>query len=120
MKPQSVEPVIGQIGLFDVQAGQALREEALERVERAAPESFMDAAREALEQSCRVSATVTSDHVWNLLAARGIESPPEPRAMGAVFRRAQAAGLIAPLDSWVLSCRPACHRRPLRLWMVIR
>jgi hypothetical protein len=40
----------------------------------------------------------------------------EPRALGAVMRRAQAAGLIEPTDQYVGTQRSTRNSAPVRLW----
>jgi len=72
---------------------------------------------EALAAVFRVASSqenFTVDHVW--LDGEGLSSPREPRAMGAVMRIASKAGWISPTPDHWMSKRPACHRRPLRVW----
>lgn len=60
--------------------------------------------------------TFTADDVWLLSETCGLGSPREPRALGAVMRRARAQGLCHPTEHYVLSKRAACHSRPVRVW----
>ncbi len=59
---------------------------------------------------------VSTDDIWGAVISAGI--PKEPRAMGALMRRLQKAGVIYPLNKWVPSVRYACHSRPVRVWGV--
>jgi hypothetical protein len=56
----------------------------------------------------------TSDDVWTK-----ISSPPDggdARALGAVFRRAEADGIIKATNEYKPSERKGCHHRPIRVW----
>lgn len=61
----------------------------------------------------------TTDDVWARLE-RMETSTHEPRAMGAVMRRAKAAGLCRPTDDYRPSVRPEHHRGPVRVWVSAR
>jgi hypothetical protein len=93
--------------------GDLLREEALERLKRAHA-LFIEGALLVVARVARWQATLTSDDVWSAMP-EGL-STPEPRALGAVMRQGARDGLIQPTESWVLSTRAVCHRRPLRVW----
>lgn len=97
----------------DAAAGKSAREEAIERVERGAPDDWkVDAFRAIVELTFRVD-TFTTDDVWNELGADTIR---EPRAMGAIIRSVASSGHIEPTDEFRISNDPACHRRPKRVW----
>lgn len=107
-----------QPSLFDAKKGEALREEAIERVESNAKKDFLICAFECVSQLAREHEWFTTDDVWALLAQFPAEyRTHEPRAMGPVMRRAVVEKLAKPADNWILSKRPACHRRPLRVWL---
>lgn len=101
---------------FDPRGGAADRDEGIARAEAGAPAVALADADEAVRTVARLQPFFTTDDVWAQLAAMGAPSFPEPRAMGAVFVRAEAAGVIAPTDDYEPSKRRACHRRPLRVW----
>lgn len=61
----------------------------------------------------------TTDDVWARLDRMGT-STHEPRAMGAVMRRAKTAGLCQPTDEYRPSVRPEHHRGPVRVWVSTR
>src|SRR6516162_3965343 len=85
-----------QIPLFDAGAGQALAEEAIERVEAAADRHWKQAAYEAVEQVARTHWRFTTDHVWReLFLFHSDGYAREPRAMGAIMRRAMLDGICA-------------------------
>lgn len=97
-------------------AGERRREEAIDRVELNAVPDFLDAALACVRYLVLRGGVFTADDVWRQLKERGVPAPREPRAMGAVMRAAAAEGIVKPTDTWKLSTRPACHRRPLRVW----
>lgn len=79
-----------------------------------ADESWVTAALAAVFRVASTREHFTVDHVW--LEGEGLPSPREPRAMGSVMRVADKAGWISPTSDHWMSKRPACHRRPLRVW----
>ena len=95
----------------DKRQGDFLRDEALARLERAHAEWI----NEALATVCLLAnrrRELTTDAVWHLVGP----PPKEPRAMGAVMRKAASRGWIRATDRTTLSVRPECHRRPIRIW----
>lgn len=87
------------------------RDIAIERVEHAAPADWKDSALTLVEALAKRTDTITTDDLWSLL-----DHPPEPRAMGAIMKRAQKNGWIEPTDRIKKSERPECHARPIRVW----
>ena len=101
----------------DAALGDALRDEAIDRVEQHAAPEFLDVAYTAVRRLAATRATFTTDDVWRLIEeADPAPATHEPRAMGAVMRFAKRDGYVVPLDEWTLSTRPECHRRPVRVW----
>ena len=98
--------------LFDAEEA---RDEAVRRVERAAPEAWMQAARDATVQVALSRFDFTTDDVW---AALGDETPPEPRAMGAVMKALAGEGRIRATGEYRKSVRVECHARPVAVWRV--
>lgn len=96
-------------------SGRQLRDEAIERVENGPSAEWVDRAYRVLMTLCLTAYEVTSDDLWFAL---GDDRPPEPRAMGPVFRRALIAGVIERTDRMKPSTRPDCHCRPIAIWMV--
>lgn len=95
-----------------MKTGSQLREEAIKQVEENADALWVLQAESVVEFLAERRRYFTTDDVWDLL----IESPREPRAMGAVMRRAQADGLITPTDKWQMTRRASSHSRPIRIW----
>lgn len=87
------------------------RDNAIERVERATPKEWKDSALAVLKELAMTTEELTTDDLWSRL-----DHPPEPRAMGAIMRRAQKAGWITPTNRIETSARPECHARPIRVW----
>lgn len=100
--------------------GEALKEEAISRVEANASRAWLDEAWMSLRFMCSKFREVTSDLVWIDLHGRGIPDPHEPRAMGPVMRRAVAEGLLRPTSTFEPSEMPQNHRRPVRVYEVVR
>ena len=112
-----------QMGLFAPVAGEAAKEEAITRVEANAEPGWLAAAWEALRDICAKHgqwARLTSDDVWIALSRSGVEAPHEPRAMGAVMRRAVAEGLLIATPDFRPSDLARNHRRPVRVYTVVR
>lgn len=98
----------------DREAAEEAREEALERVEAGAESKapgWMDLALALLKRRAEHQRTLTSEDLWEELP-----QPPEPRAMGAVFRKAQVMGWIETTPQYVPGTRPTSHGRPVRVW----
>jgi hypothetical protein len=99
--------------LFDAALGEQERDHAIDRVEENADALWLAVAYNAVLDCARLHPWgFTTDDVW----ARIGGPPREPRAMGAVMRRAKADGVIVPLDEWRLTARASAHRRPCRVW----
>lgn len=60
----------------------------------------------------------TTEDVRKYAHARGLPQPPDPRAWGAVIRRAIKEGLIQ-LFEIDRSKNPQAHARPVRVWQKI-
>jgi|LakMenEpi03Aug12_release.lakeMendotaPanAssembly.Ray.scaffolds.fasta_scaffold317763_1 hypothetical protein len=106
---------VTQLSLY----GQVSRRPALDACmaqawENANP-SWRDAAYAIVEVIARERDEFTSDLVWERLSDFGF-STHEPRAMGAVLRRAADAGLIQRTDRYVPTRRRAANRRPVAVW----
>ncbi len=89
--------------------------EAVERVEAHADPEWCAAALSAVRYLADHLAEWTTDEVWGLLKARG-EATHEPRALGAVMRRAVADGICLPTDRYRPTIRREAHGRPVRVW----
>lgn len=94
----------------ELDLGNAAKERAIARVETAHA-AWVQLGIDTLRTLILSKPEFTSDDLWPLLPRVS-----EPRAMGAVLRRAQQEGLIRPTSTWRLSRRAKCHRRPLRVW----
>ena len=56
----------------------------------------------------------TTDRLW--WEVDTLPAPRDPRAMGAVLRKAQGLGLIENTDERHISTRPQNHKRPITIW----
>lgn len=107
-----------QLPLFDRDAARRARDKAIDQVERHASEDWKDHALQAIRTLCRTKPDgFTTDDIWAILHDSNAPTPHEPRALGAVVRSAVRASLIAPTSRYVQSNRPACHRRPIQIWV---
>lgn len=91
--------------------GRQARDEALGRVQGAAPAPWLGAARQAVRDLAATGREWSSDDVWATLP-----HPPEPRALGAVIRQMAAEGVIESTGRTKPSERPDCHARPVQCW----
>lgn len=95
-----------------VKAGEAGREEGIARADEHANEQWKQEALEMIRLTALFHQFFTSSLVWDRISA----ATHEPRAMGALMRRAEKHGWIEPTDQFLCSVRPSQHRRPLRVW----
>lgn len=95
--------------------GALARDIALDRVKAASDIDWWTACRGVISRLAHTQKTFTTDDVWDGLRKYKCQTP-EPRAMGAAMRAARLDGLIIPIPEWRISCRPACHCRPVRVW----
>jgi hypothetical protein len=102
--------------LFDIEAAERARDEAITRVEFNASEDWKTSARRVVRWLALTREEFTTDPVWVILAHCNVEPPHEQRAMGAVMSSAAANGWIKRTDRTHPSARPTAHRRPLAIW----
>jgi len=94
-----------------------LRDEAIERGWSNSAVKFRDAAFRAILVLAEREDEFTTDDVWEYFTDNKLEANHDGRALGGAMKRAKGLGLIAPSDRFVLSERPACHARPVRIWI---
>ena len=85
----------------------------LAAVEAHADPDWKDEAERVIDLLASTRQQFTTDDVWQRL---GHVSTHEPRAMGALMKRAASRGVIRATDGWATSTRPECHGRPIRVW----
>lgn len=108
---------MNQPSLFDFTEAVAARDEAIERVERNAEPLWKTQATQAIRHLATSRERFSTDDVWEYMHQRGMEMPHENRVMGALMVSASKQNWIARTDNYVNSLRPACHRRPVRVWV---
>lgn len=101
---------------FDLDAGRAARDAAIEAVNDPPWRAFAD---RALATVCRERQTLTCEDVWRELDRMGVPRPGEQRAMGPVMQDAMRAGLIVP-SSVTSSANPRRHAGLTRVFEVAR
>lgn len=89
---------------------------AIAKVESHADPAWMRAARAQVDDLARIYDEFTTDHVWDFLDMPEHPKCREPRAMGAVMRKAAIDGVIATTGRYVNSNRAECHNRPVAIW----
>lgn len=99
---------------FDMEASRAAADTAIEQASRHANPEFTRDALQAVHALASRRVHFTTDAVWALMS--GQITTHEPRALGAVMRRAQKLGWIAPTDEYRCTVQVAAHRRPKRVW----
>lgn len=102
--------------LLDLLAAQQAKAEAIERVRENAKPEWKEAAAQAIRRLALRLDTFTTDEVWEALAEYP-QATHEPRALGALMQDAAKLGLIKASANYRPSARPACHSRPVRVWV---
>lgn len=92
-----------------------LKLDGIERVEAHASMVWLDEADAAVSVLCTIGLDFTTDDIWKLLE-QSTARTHDPRAMGAVMRRAALEGRLLNTGMFRKSRRPDCHRRPLAVW----
>lgn len=92
---------------------------AVKAAASSADPKWMAAADRAVRRLAKREATFTTDEVWQALK-RSKATTSERRAMGAVMRKAAADGVIRSTQTYRVSTRPECHRRPVTIWESVR
>ena len=106
-----------QPSLFDEPLAIALAEEAIERVGLNADQLWAHEALKVVGMLSIERHDFTTDDVWEWMnQLHPSMTTHEPRAMGAVMRRASQMRLCVPTERYAKSMRPECHRRPIRVW----
>lgn len=95
------------------------RDRGIELVYRNANTPWKSAAAEQLQVVCRTMNEFTSDDIIEPLEERGIVTA-DNRAIAAILKGAQKAGLIEPTDNYRATKRLKSHRRPKLVWRVIK
>jgi hypothetical protein len=101
--------------LFDVFIAEEERDKALARVESHADDEWKKIALTVIRDIAIDQLELTTDDVWLALAERDCATH-EPRALGAVMRRAAAVGIIERTDVTRRSVRSTRHRGDVRVW----
>lgn len=89
--------------------------EAIQRVDKAANELWKDTCLEAIKEACRRWETFTSEDVADILDETNTHTH-EPRAMGAMMRKAQSLGYCTPTAEFVPSHRTTSNSYTKRVW----
>lgn len=92
-------------------AGEAARDDAIERAAGNAAVAWKETARNAIRAIAATQPELTGDDLWRI-----VDKPAEPRAAGAIFRWAAAEGLIAATDRFVPTTQATSHASPSRVW----
>ena len=95
--------------------GEQLRDQAIGQVEENASDLWLEDAYAAIQFLARERDLFTADSVWELIGPAR-----EPRAMGAVFRRAVKDNLVKPTNTYWASTRATRHAGPVRVWQSLR
>jgi hypothetical protein len=107
---------LDQPTLFDAAAAEAAKIAAITKVERNADPAWKVEMLGAVAAVARRMHKFTSDDVWEELHGSSDADTHEPRALGAIMKKAATAGIIVATSEYRPSCRVACHARPVRVW----
>lgn len=102
--------------LFDAMLSDRARDNALRRVAHNVDTTWATAAERAIHTVAARQPSLTSDDVWQLLQTWNVAPPHEPRAMGAMMKRAQKQGWIKPTSTFKPTTRVQAHSSPTRVW----
>lgn len=97
----------------------AARDEAVDRVEENAHAEWLAFALLTVRHLGLLGGEFSTDQVWERLDMFDVHTH-EPRAMGAVMKRAVRDGLIEPTGRYVRSSRRECHARPVQTYRGVR
>ena len=89
---------------------------AINKVEAHADPAWLSIAEFAVSQLCVTEDEFSTDAVWQWLSRNTPLQPHEPRAMGAVMRRAVRKGWIESTGRYEQSSREVNHQRPVMIW----
>lgn len=100
--------------LFDsTEAGRRNRDEALERVERAADEEWKERAWAYLNRMAKAQPEFCAEDLW----LAGLDKPREPRALGPLLMHARRDGLIAPSGRYRQSASASRNSGDAKVWL---
>ena len=114
----SVRAAMSEQLTFDAHASTLARDRSIQQVDEHAELEWKAAAEEAVRAAARELHRFVADDVWKRIPDD--VRPHEPRALGPVMLRAQREGVIEPTGDFRLTERVSSHRRPLRVWRLIR
>lgn len=89
-------------------------DEAIGRADRAADDGWRSAAEAVVFDLAGRGRPFTTDDVWFELARRDVGQPREPRALGAVMRRAITGEVVHTTGEWARSKRR--HATPIPVY----
>ena len=92
------------------------KEEAINRVDRAANRKFKAEAALAIEALAKQLPKFTADQVWQALKNSEVPFPKEPRILGAMMLKASRSGIIKATNKHIMSTKASNHQRPVRVW----
>ena len=90
----------------------AARDTAIQRAEDGAENDEKALALDAVRQCARELEYFTTEEAKEICPVEF----NEPRAWGAVMKRAHAQGICEPTAQFKTSGERRCHRRPMRIW----
>lgn len=97
---------------MELALGIAARDRAVDKVEAGAGPEWMEEALDVLFSVASRQKFFTTDDLW----AAGLPQHREPRAVGALMRKAHRGKAITPTEKFVQSRRRARHAGPIRVW----
>lgn len=90
---------------------------AIAAVERNAEADWKNYAMFAVRTVAKARSEFTTDAVWFVIERDYPNAAThEPRALGAIMRKAVGLGVCAPTERYTPSSRVNCHARPVRIW----
>ena len=93
-----------------------VKTEAIDQVEKNANEQWISTALFIISYLTKERNHFTTDTIWAEFVHYPTIKTHEPRAMGAVMRKAKVIGLVSSTPNFVNSNRTSCHYGPKRIW----
>src|SRR3954469_13500565 len=98
---------------FNLELGEAARNEGMNRAEAGASEEWKSEAREIAVKIAKGQAELTSDDIWKA----GLREPQEPRALGPVMSGLARDGMIRKSGRFIKTTRVSRHATDIAVWI---
>lgn len=102
--------------LFDLPAGKAARDAAMDQIDENANEEWRLFMLEVIRETARRYEFFTTDRIYATASERNTPYVHDRRALGPLMTQMQKAFVIEPTERFDSSQRPVAHASPKRVW----